>query len=198
MAPRKALFVIDIQKELAVDPTTRVPHADRVIASAEGTLNAIRSVIDSCREKNQPSPWAIYFIQHEESSASGTLLRGSEPWELVFTPRVDVEEELVVAKKTGNTFESNPTLSTRLRNADINEIVALGLQSEKCVEATCKGALAAGFRVTLLAGAHSTYDSEGKTATELEREVERRLSTRGARVLRWEEAASQWVQEQRR
>ncbi|RAL10667.1 Isochorismatase hydrolase [Aspergillus homomorphus CBS 101889] len=197
MAPRKALFVIDIQKGIAVDSQTRVPHADRVIASAEGTLKAVRSVIDSYREKDQPSPWVIYFIQHEETPERGPLLRGSEPWELVFSPRVDVEEEVVVAKKTGNTFESNPTLSSRLRNAEINEIVALGIQSEMCVDATCKGALAAGFRVTLLSGAHSTYDSDGKSATEIEREVERRLSTRGARVLRWEEAASQWVREQR-
>ncbi|PYH40845.1 Isochorismatase hydrolase [Aspergillus saccharolyticus JOP 1030-1] len=194
MAPRRALFIIDIQKELAVDSKTRVPHADRVIASAEGILEAARSVIDSHRENNQLSPWAIYFIQHEDSPEKGTLVRGSEPWELAFTPRVDVEEEIVIAKKTGNTFESNPTLAARLRNADVSEVVALGLQSDKCVEATCQGALAAGFRVTLLAGAHSTYDSDGKTAIEIEREVERRLSTRGARVLRWEEAVSQWVQ----
>lgn len=60
------------------------------------------------------------------------------------------------------------------------------------MEATCTGALAAGFGVTVLSGAHSTYDSDGKTAVEIEREAEHRLSTRGARIVPWEEEISTW------
>lgn len=55
------------------------------------------------------------------------------------------------------------------------------------MQATSKGALAAGFKVTLLQGAHSTYDTAGKTAKEIEAEVENDLRERGARVVSWEE-----------
>lgn len=72
------------------------------------------------------------------------------------------------------------------------EIITFGLQSEGCVEATCTGALAAGFGVTVLSGAHSTYDSHGKTAAEIEREIEHRLFTRGARVVPWEKEILTW------
>lgn len=52
---------------------------------------------------------------------------------------------------------------------------------------TCNGALAAGFRVTLLRGAHSTYDTKDKTAVEIERDVEKDLERKGAEVIGWEE-----------
>ncbi|PYH88933.1 Isochorismatase hydrolase [Aspergillus ellipticus CBS 707.79] len=197
MAARKAIFVIDIQHELARNPKTRVPHAERVIAAGEGILQAARAVVDAHSRDNQPSPAMLVFVQHEESPAAGTMIKGSEPWDLVFAPRTSGREEILVAKKTGNTFESNPGLAARLRDAGVTEIVACGLQSEGCVEATCKGALAAGFRVTVLAGAHSTYDADGKSAVEIERQVEQRLSTRGVRIAKWEETTAAWVREGR-
>jgi hypothetical protein len=40
----------------------------------------------------------------------------------------------------------------------------------------------------LLSGAHSTYDSDGKTAADLEIEVEDRLRSKGVDVVNWEEA----------
>ncbi|GKZ26774.1 hypothetical protein AbraCBS73388_003155 [Aspergillus brasiliensis] len=182
--PRSAIFVIDIQKHLAVDPETRVPQADRVIKASEEILQTARSIKDSNGNSSDP---LIVFVQHEETPNDGALVKGTEPWELVFHPRAEVE---------GDTFKSNRDLAQRLRDANVTEIVAFGIQSDACVEATCTGALAAGFHVTVLAGAHSTYDADGKTAQEIEREVELRLSTRGARVVRWEKAIAKWVEKQ--
>ena len=51
---------------------------------------------------------------------------------------------------------------------------------------TCRGALAAGFRVVLLRGAHSTYDADGKTAAEIEGDIERVLEGEGVEVVDWE------------
>jgi nicotinamidase-related amidase len=65
-------------------------------------------------------------------------------------------------------------------------MVAFGIQSECCVLETCRGALGQGFKVVLLKGAHSTYDFEGKTAGEVEREVEERLEGERAEVVGWE------------
>ncbi|KAH8697864.1 Isochorismatase-like protein [Talaromyces proteolyticus] len=182
MAARTALFVIDIQNELAVNDDTRIPHAERIRNSGEKILQAARTVIDSYREKAATSPFIIVFVQHEDSC----LVVGSKPWELVFKPRPNVEQEILISKKTSDTFESNPDLALRLRTLNIEKIVAFGLQSEYCVEATCKGALEAGFNVTLLTGAHSTYDTSEKTALDIENEVEERLLSLGAQIASWE------------
>jgi hypothetical protein len=60
------------------------------------------------------------------------------------------------------------------------------------VQETCKGALAAGFQVTLLQGAHSTYDSEEMSAIDAEKAVEELLRSQGARVVPWEDELSSW------
>ncbi|KAJ5924676.1 hypothetical protein N7466_008863 [Penicillium verhagenii] len=190
MAPQRALFVIDIQNELIADPKTRIPNPERVIRASEEILKATRATLDL--KNNYPAPCLIVFVQHEESPG-GTLLRGSEPWGLFFPPRADREDEILVAKRTRDTFESNPDLAQRLRDRNITEVITFGLQSDACVEATTLGALAAGFDVTVLSGAHSTYNSDGKTAIEIEREIEHRLSTRGAHIVSWEKEITAWA-----
>lgn len=70
--------------------------------------------------------------------------------------------------------------------------MALGIQSECCVEATCARAVDEGFRVTLLRGAHSTYDWGDKSAGEMEAEVEGRLVKKGVELRGWEEVVAEW------
>jgi nicotinamidase-related amidase len=64
--------------------------------------------------------------------------------------------------------------------------VAFGIQSECCVLSTCRGALASGFNVVLLKGAHSTYEIDGKSAEAIEGEVECQLERAGAELVPWE------------
>ncbi|KAH6649222.1 Isochorismatase-like protein [Chaetomium tenue] len=188
-----ALFVIDIQNDLATDPATQIPHAERVKVAGHRILSTARTVLGA-QNKGTTTPGMIFFVQHEEEPESGPLVRGSEPWKLVFEPRADVQEERLVSKWTrpGDTFESNPDLGSELRAVGVQHIIALGIQSECCVESTCSGALAAGFEVTLLSGAHSTYNSGNKTAEEVERDVEERLLAKGAKIVLWEEAVGLW------
>jgi nicotinamidase-related amidase len=67
----------------------------------------------------------------------------------------------------------------------VQEIVAFGIQSECCVLQTSKDAIAAGFGLTLLKDAHSTYDTDSKKAEEIERAVEEELKAKGAVVIGW-------------
>ncbi|TQV95686.1 isochorismatase hydrolase [Cordyceps javanica] len=209
--PRTALFVIDIQNELAGSPQTQIPGAARIRAAGERILATSRALADGTPENygggggggigrvDDQKPGLTVFVQHEESPESGgTLVRDAEPWKLVFPPREGAADEILVAKTTHqlpeaeDTFESNPDLADKLKDAGVDHIVAFGLQSEYCVGSTCKGALAAGFRVSLLQGAHSTYDGDGKTASEIEKDIEEMLASRGADIVPWESAVSQW------
>jgi len=87
--------------------------------------------------------------------------------------------------RLGDTFESNPSLAAQLKSSGIDTIVAFGIQSECCVLSTCRGALAAGFKVILLQGAHSTYDYDDKASREVEIDVELMLESAGAEVEGW-------------
>lgn len=72
--------------------------------------------------------------------------------------------------------------------------MAFGIQSECCVAATSKGALKAGLKVTVLHGAHSTYDTDSKSAVDIERDIEQQLRDKGADITPWEDAVASWEQ----
>nr|RBQ95196.1 hypothetical protein FVER53263_12170 [Fusarium verticillioides] len=184
--PVSALFVIDIQKDLASDDKTEIPHAERIRDAGEQLLEVTRGIAAD------PKP-IIVFVQHEESPESGPLVKGSKAWELVLENDLNNPRELLVSKNQRDTFKSNPDLAGRLRSKGIQHIVAFGIQSECCVLETCKGALEAGFRVTLLQGAHSTYDTENKQAVQIEQDVENELKALGASVTPWQTAIGQWA-----
>lgn len=97
--PRTALFVIDIQNELAGDPQTEVPSASRIRAAGEHILAASRALAAAADPK--PNAALTVFVQHEESPESGgSLVRGAEPWKLVFPPRDGAPDEILVSKTT--------------------------------------------------------------------------------------------------
>lgn len=98
--PRSALFVIDIQRELADDPKTQIPHAGRIRSAGEKILTAARDIVDQYRTALKQSPSVILFVQHEEKPDQGTLVRHTEPWRLIFEPRDGIQEERLVAKTT--------------------------------------------------------------------------------------------------
>jgi nicotinamidase-related amidase len=95
-----ALFVIDIQNDLATDPETRIPHADRVKAAGGKILGAARAALGAEPGTSPGALASIIFVQHEEKPEDGPLVRGSEPWKLVFEPRAGVSRERLVPKWT--------------------------------------------------------------------------------------------------
>jgi nicotinamidase-related amidase len=190
--PPTALFCIDIQNDLAKDPCTKIPRSQRIISAGSQILSAARHIISVAKSTGSEPPLALYFIQHEEDASSGPLVRGSEPWKLVFEPLPGSDERLI-AKRTRDTFASNPTLASSLKEDGVKRLILFGIQSECCVLSTCEGAVAAGFEVVLLSGAHSTYDSGEKTAEEIEKDVEERILAIGGKVVRWQDWVHDWT-----
>jgi nicotinamidase-related amidase len=95
---RIALFVIDIQVELAQDPKTEIPHARRIREAGELILSKARSIIDTARANRQHPNLEIVIVQHEEKAEDGTLVRGSQPWKVIFPPREGDDVERLVSK----------------------------------------------------------------------------------------------------
>ncbi|KAF2850674.1 Isochorismatase hydrolase [Plenodomus tracheiphilus IPT5] len=182
---RTALFVIDLQADLAQNPQTEIPHAERIREAGTAILSRAREAIDLARSNRKDPGLEIVFVQHEEHAEKGPLIKGSRPWELVFKPRDRDSSERLVSKHVRDTFESNLELAAQLRAEGVNTIAAFGIQSECCVLSTCRGALTAGFKVVLLQGAHSTYDTSDKKAEVIEGEIEAQLAACGAEVMNW-------------
>lgn len=96
--PQTALFCIDIQHHLALDPTTLIPHAPRVLAASTAILAHARTRIDAARASGETPDLEIIVVQHDETPEKGPLQKGSEAWEVVFPPREGDECERLVGK----------------------------------------------------------------------------------------------------
>lgn len=91
---RTALFVIDIQNEMAGNAKTEIPTADRIREAGTKILETSRGLV----APSGTQPALIVFVQHEEKPENGSLVRGTEPWKLVFNPNEGAKDEILVAK----------------------------------------------------------------------------------------------------
>lgn len=162
----KALMVIDVQKWGFT--------GDYPVKNHEALLERIERRVAEERAK------ANHFIVHvQNDGAEGELDAPGGPfWPVMIDP---TDDEWLVRKTVSDTFESNPDLAERLKAAGITEIEMIGCQSEMCVRSTALGGRAAGFKVTVPAGLHGTYDEStftgkpGPTAEEIIARVQAEL-----------------------
>jgi nicotinamidase-related amidase len=159
----KALMVIDVQKWGFT--------GNYQVADSETLLTRIRNRVELERAK---SNGLIIHVQND--APEGELdAPGGEFWPLMIDP---IRGEWLVNKTTADTFETNPDLADRLRAAGVDEIEIIGCQSENCVRATLITAREEGFKVTLPAGLHGTYDEgaftgvPGLTAAEISAKIQ--------------------------
>jgi nicotinamidase-related amidase len=162
----KALMVVDVQFSMF--------FGDWALPDGQELLKAIGDRILDARE----SGTLVVHVQNDgpedEPDAPGLPM-----WELVFSP---TDQELVVRKTTLNVFESNPELGSKLKGLGIDELEFIGVQSELCLRSSALGAIEQGFKISVPAGLHSTYDggypgaTSGPSAAELRAAVQKELA----------------------
>ncbi|MFN8513428.1 MAG: cysteine hydrolase family protein [Thermomicrobiales bacterium] len=103
----------------------------------------------------------VVFIQHEDD----WLRPGVPEWAFVaaLTP---AEGELVIRKRACDAFYGTP-LREELTARGVRHLVVTGVQTELCIDATCRRAASEGFDVTLVADGHTTEDSPTLPAAQI-------------------------------
>nr|WP_254119357.1 isochorismatase family protein [Bacillus sp. FJAT-29790] len=85
------------------------------------------------------------------------LERGTSGWKIhpFITP---FENDIIIEKNHPDSFQRT-NLRQELDVKGIKQIVITGIQTEVCVDATCRRAYSLGYDVILAKDGHSTYDS---------------------------------------
>ena len=136
-----ACLVIDVQTGLI-----------RGAYQEQSILSNINLVISKCRSKQIP----IVFIQHCHTTYE-PLMKGAADWAI--HSQLDRQAaDTIIEKQASDAFYQTPLKQT-LNNLDINHLVITGMQSEYCVDATCRSALSHDFDVSLVKDAHTTGNS---------------------------------------
>lgn len=158
-----ALLVIDVQREL-FNRSTPIYKANELLDTLAGLIAAAHA-----------AGAAVVYVQHNNKSI---LARGTPGWELHerLSPRA---EELVIQKEHGNAFEATP-LKAELEKVGVKTVLVSGLVTHGCVKASSMGALAEGYRVVVVQGAHSNYH---KKAGQVIAETEAELAAAGVELI---------------
>lgn len=154
MARDPALVVIDTQ--LGMFETPGVPP----VPDGERLLRDIEDLIRKAREAGV----TVIHVQHADSPGH-PLERGTVGWQI--HPRVaPAAGEPVVEKETPDSFLGT-TLREELESRGIRCLILAGMQTEYCVDTTCRRAFGLGYNVTLAADAHGTWDSDVLSAAQI-------------------------------
>ena len=149
---QQALLIIDVQNCM-FDPADPVHNADHLLTN-------LQHLIERARAAQTP----VIFVQHcgpagapHEPDAPGWQIHAS------IAPRPG---ELIVQKTMPDSFYQT-TLKAELSANGIDQLVIAGVQTEYCVDTTCRRAASEGYAVTLVQDAHSTWSKDDLTAEQI-------------------------------
>lgn len=124
-----ALIVIDVQWALV--------SGDHAVADADAYLERWTAALESARTAGVP----VIHLQDDGASPGSLIARGSVGGELALPV---AEGERVISKASDDGFDRTD-LETILRDAGVTRPCLVGIQSEMCVAATARGAMARGL-----------------------------------------------------
>jgi nicotinamidase-related amidase len=120
--------------------------------------------VSSLLKKARMAQVVIVYVQNkgcqgdpDEVGTTGWTIHASIP------PRT---EDVVIHKSTPDAFHETP-LQDELAARRIKHLVVAGLQTEYCIDTTCRRAFSLGYHITLVKDAHSTWDSLQLTAQQI-------------------------------
>lgn len=137
------LLVVDTQKLLV---NSKLHNFEKFIAN-------IRRLIDVAR-KNKIE---VLYVVHDDGVESN-LTKGKDGFEIYeeFKPR---EQEKVFVKSVNSSFRGTGLLEY-LREKGEKDIIVVGLQPDKCIDATIKCGFEYGFNMIIPSYANSTVDND--------------------------------------
>jgi len=147
-----ALLIIDMQvgNFQCSDP---IYEGERLLAKTE-------NLIAKARGAGIP----IFYVQNKGGEGDPDEF-GTPGWEIhpTLAPK---EGDVVVEKETPDAFHKT-TLYQKLKSKGIEKLIIAGLQTEYCVDTTCRRAYSFGYDTVLVKDAHSTWNSSNLTAEQI-------------------------------
>ncbi len=150
---KTAFLVIDVQSGLfgGVDAL----YQEKVL------IKTINGLIDKARRSDVP----IFWIQHCEAEEGNPLHPDLKGWQI--HPELNRGEKDVYVRKSHPDSFQDTRLEKELDSRGVEKLIVAGLQTEYCIDTTCRRAYSLGYEVILIEDGHSTYDNEDFSAEQI-------------------------------
>lgn len=122
-------------------------------AGKEMLISTIQQLLTLFRERQLP----VIFIRHD-GGRGDELEQGSDGWQIA-QEVAPLAEEKIVDKRFNSAFRQTG-LRDYLEVGGIRRLILCGMQTEYCVDVTCKVAFEYGYSVSIPRGGTATFDNE--------------------------------------
>jgi nicotinamidase-related amidase len=159
-----ALLVIDLQRGMFTAGPE--PH------QGEAVLSRVAGLISRARDRGVP----VLHVGHD-GGVGDPLERQTPGWEI--HPAVAPHSgEPVIDKTRCSAFYDTP-LQDELERRGIRRLIIAGMQTEYCIDTSCRAARDLGYEVVLVKDGHTTFDSSVLPAERIIAHHNRTLSSGG-------------------
>jgi nicotinamidase-related amidase len=139
---KTALVIIDVQKSLI----------DEAPWNAESVLERIARLLALAREAGVP----VAFIRDRRVEPDGSL-----------HPRLKVLGSDIHIEKSYSDSFLETDLGEQIQERGVKRLIITGLQTDYCIDTTCRRAASLGFEVVLVGDAHTTFDHRCLSADQI-------------------------------
>ena len=137
------LIIIDVQTELIeAEPYNKCRFLDNITKLAA-----------TARHANLP----VIYVRHNGEEGD-MLVPGTPGWE-IYSDIAPKSDELVFDKHYNSAFKDTG-LKDYLDKNSFNNVILCGMQTEYCVDTTCKVAFELGFNITIPHNGTTTFDND--------------------------------------
>lgn len=155
MSEKTALLVIDVQNIM-------FSYEGGSLWNEQQVLHNISSLLAKARKSNTP----IIYIQHTDINSNSMLSEGKVTWEIHQNVH-PLPTDIVIQKSSWDAFYQT-TLHKKLQELGIRRLIIAGMQTEFCLDTTCRSAYSLGYHENILVkDAHSTFDTDVLSASKI-------------------------------
>lgn len=147
-----ALLVIDVQMGMFDDAYP--------VYEGDALLERIGILIAQARSSGAH----VIYVQHNEGPGE-PLETNTLAWN-IHSAIAAIDGDVIIQKRTPDSFH-NTNLQDELKKLGVQRLVLTGIQTEMCIDTTCRRAFSMGYDVVLAKDAHSTFNTENLTASQI-------------------------------
>ena len=140
---RIVLLVVDVQNALI----KAHPHNEQRV------IENIKKLILTARDNKKE----VLYVRHDDGKDT-ELEQGTDGWQ-IYDDIAPNNNELIFEKQFNSAFLKTG-LREYLESTEINTIILVGLQTEYCIDATCKSAFDYGYKIIIPEETNTTFDNE--------------------------------------
>jgi nicotinamidase-related amidase len=148
-----ALLIIDVQLGM-------FDESDCVYKGS-GLLDTLKTLIAQARASRTP----IIYIQHNGGGPGHRLWPANPGWS-IHPDILPAGGDVIIHKDHPDSFQET-ALQAELAKLGIRRLIVTGIQTEYCVDTTCRRAYSLGYDVTLVQDGHTTWDTDILKASQI-------------------------------